>query len=216
MKRHAIWTPPCDGARTHRVKAASGVPRPLHMWTTWMESPLGPLLLGATLDGVCTVAFGDCGARERQTGLLRRTSRCDIVPGAPPHLALLRKELSDYFLGALTRFSVPIVAPGRPFQRQVWEGLLKIPYGETRAYEEVAQQIGRPGAARAVGNANGLNPICILVPCHRVIRKEGALGGYGGGLWRKTWLLDLEKRTVALGLEKRTVALGQASHKRTG
>ena len=94
----------------------------------------------------------------------------------------------------MTEFRVPIIYPGSPFQTRVWDGLLQIPYGETRSYEELARTVGAPGAQRAVGHANGQNRISIVIPCHRVVNKNGRLGGYGGGLWRKQYLLDLERR----------------------
>ena len=105
----------------------------------------------------------------------------------------LPAELADYFAGARTTFDVPIVYPGTAFQQAVWEQLLRIPYGETRSYEDIAVAVGRPSAQRAVGMANGKNRIAIVIPCHRVVNKGGRLGGYGGGLWRKQFLLDLER-----------------------
>jgi AraC family transcriptional regulator of adaptative response/methylated-DNA-[protein]-cysteine methyltransferase len=116
-----------------------------------------------------------------------------IVPGSNQHLELLEHELGDYFAGTLTKFSVPLVYPGSPFQRRVWRELLNIPHGETRSYEDIAAAIGKPKAVRAVGHANGLNRIAIVIPCHRVINKDGKLGGYGGGLRRKEFLLALER-----------------------
>jgi AraC family transcriptional regulator of adaptative response/methylated-DNA-[protein]-cysteine methyltransferase len=93
----------------------------------------------------------------------------------------------------LRNFSVPLIYPGTPFQQQVWQQLLKIPFGETRSYEQLAIAVGNPHAVRAVGRANGLNRIAIVIPCHRVVNKSGKLGGYGGGLRRKEFLLNLEK-----------------------
>src|ERR1035438_2697706 len=104
-----------------------------------------------------------------------------------------RAELGEYFAGARREFTVPLAYPGTAFEREVWTRLLAIPYGETRSYEELARAVGRPGASRAVGTANGRNRIAILIPCHRVVNKNGELGGYGGGLWRKRLLLELEK-----------------------
>jgi methylated-DNA-[protein]-cysteine S-methyltransferase len=103
-------------------------------------------------------------------------------------------QLDEYFAGERTEFDLPLNPAGTPFQRRVWDALKTIPYGEIRSYGEIAEQIGRPGAARAVGLANGRNPISIVVPCHRVIGASGALTGYGGGLERKQYLLDLETR----------------------
>ncbi len=103
------------------------------------------------------------------------------------------QQLQEYFGGERTAFGVPLRLEGPEFQRQVWEELLRIPYGETASYGEIADRIGKPGAARAVGVANGRNPIAIIVPCHRVIGADGSLTGYGGGLHRKQILLDLER-----------------------
>ena len=160
---------------------------------TWLRSPLGPLVAGATKDGVCLLEFSDRRMLEAQFATVRRRFQTPIVPGKIDHLTLLEKELAEYFAGRLTRFTVPLVYPGTPFQRRVWEGLLRIPYGETRSYEELANHVGSPGAQRAVGRANGLNRIAIVIPCHRVINKDGQLGGYGGGLRRKEFLLRLER-----------------------
>lgn len=162
--------------------------------TNWIESPLGPLVLAATTAGICLLEFSDPQRIEKQFEALRRYFGRAIVPGSTPHLEALEAELARYFAGTLQRFSVPLVYHGTPFQEKVWAALKQIPYGETRAYEDIAQSIGAPRAARAVGSANGLNRIAIVIPCHRVVNKNGELGGYGGGLWRKRILLDLEQR----------------------
>jgi len=115
------------------------------------------------------------------------------VPGLNEHLTQLRAELKEYFESRRTVFTVPLVTPGTEFQHRVWKALAEIPFGETRCYEQLATSIGRPGAYRAVGRANGDNRVAILIPCHRVVRRDGDLCGYGGGLWRKRHLLDLER-----------------------
>ena len=102
------------------------------------------------------------------------------------------EELGAYFEGRLRAFSIPLDPVGTPWQERVWARLRAIPYGETRSYSRIARELGREGAQRAVGRANGSNPIAIVVPCHRVIRENGDLSGYGGGLWRKKWLLEME------------------------
>ncbi|HEX7574116.1 MAG TPA: methylated-DNA--[protein]-cysteine S-methyltransferase, partial [Bacteroidota bacterium] len=116
-----------------------------------------------------------------------------IVPGENAVLRRLREELREYFAGKLRKFTVPLAFPGSEFQQRVWKGLLSIPYGSTLSYEGLAEKLNAPGAQRAVGHSNGLNRIAILIPCHRVVNKDGKLGGYGGGLWRKRALLDLER-----------------------
>jgi methylated-DNA-[protein]-cysteine S-methyltransferase len=120
------------------------------------------------------------------------------TPVSDPLLAEAAAQLEAYFEGKLRRFNLPLDLVGTGFQRRVWEELVEIPYGETRTYAQVAASIGHPSAIRAVGAANGQNPVAIIVPCHRVIRTGGGLGGYGGGLDAKRALLDLEKGVAAL------------------
>jgi O-6-methylguanine DNA methyltransferase len=127
--------------------------------------------------------------------------------GPNAHVRRLRRELDAYFRGRLRRFGVPLDLRGTPFQRAVWKRLARVPYGTTMTYAELAARIGRPSAVRAVGHANGRNPVSIVIPCHRVVGTDGALHGYGGGLWRKRWLLEHERG------EKR--AKPRFSHRRT-
>ncbi len=161
--------------------------------TSYAESPLGPLLIGATAAGVCLLEFTDRRLLAAQFTALRQRFGCAIVPGTNDHLENLKGQLDGYFARTLRDFRLPLLYPGSPFQTRVWEELLRIPYGETRSYEAIAQAVGAPGAQRAVGRANGQNRIAIVIPCHRVVNKGGKLGGYGGGLWRKQFLLDLER-----------------------
>ncbi|MDN5850389.1 MAG: methylated-DNA--[protein]-cysteine S-methyltransferase [Nitrococcus sp.] len=163
------------------------------VFLSWLRSPLGPLVAGATSEGICLLEFTDRRMLETQFATVRRLFKMPILPGSNKHLEKLRVELENYFAGSLERFSVPLTYPGTGFQRQVWEQLLAIPYGKTRSYSELATALGQPKAVRAVGRANGLNRIAILIPCHRVVNKNGDLGGYGGGLRRKQYLLDLER-----------------------
>ena len=158
-----------------------------------MRSPLGPLVAGATAEGVCLLEYTDRRMLEAPLATVKRVFSGPVIPGSNRHLDLLETELAGYFAGSLRRFSVPLAYPGTPFQRRVWEQLLLIPYGETRSYAQLAAAVGSPRAVRAVGRANGLNRIAIVIPCHRVINKNGGLCGYGGGLWRKQYLLDLER-----------------------
>ena len=160
---------------------------------TWIESPLGPLVAGATAQGICLLEFTDRRMLPAQIETVRRRFGCAVVPGESPHFDRLRDELDAYFAGELRKFSLPLAAPGTPFQERVWGELQRIPFGETRSYEDLARAVDAPGAQRAVGHANGLNRIAILIPCHRVINKNGKLGGYGGLLWRKEALLHLER-----------------------
>ena len=165
----------------------------------WIETPLGPMVAGASAKRVCFLEFTDRRMLEAQFDALSRRFRLPIGPGENEVIKRLRGELERYFSGKLKRFSVPLEYPGTEFQALVWKALLGIPYGETRSYEDVARAIDNPGAVRAVGHANGLNRIAILIPCHRVVNKSGELGGYGGGLWRKRRLLDLEQAAALEG-----------------
>jgi len=159
----------------------------------WIETPLGPMAAGATARGICFLEFTDRRMLEAQFETLSRRFDLSIVPGENEIVARLRSELARYFYGRLKRFTVPLEYPGTEFQVRVWRALLDIPFGETRSYEDVARALGMPRAVRAVGHANGLNRIAIAIPCHRVVNKNGELGGYGGGLWRKKHLLALEQ-----------------------
>lgn len=159
----------------------------------WLRTPLGPMIAATTTKGVCLLEFTDRRMLETELEILRRRLRLPLVPGDSETLAQLRSELGEYFAGRRRVFDVPLHASGSPFQERVWQELLQIPYGETRSYEEIAQHVGSPGPVRAVGQANGMNRIAIVLPCHRVVNKSGKLGGYGGGLWRKQRLLALEQ-----------------------
>ena len=149
--------------------------------STVVDSPIGPLTLVNT-DGVLTRIEMD-GQRHTSPDLGERT-------GAG--FEAVTEQLTDYFLRRLQRFDLPLAPTGTPWQLRVWQALTTIPYGETRSYGQLAAELGSPGASRAVGLANGANPLPIVVPCHRVIGASGALTGFGGGLPRKRVLLDLE------------------------
>jgi AraC family transcriptional regulator, regulatory protein of adaptative response / methylated-DNA-[protein]-cysteine methyltransferase len=159
----------------------------------WVDTPLGPMVAGATDEGLCLLEFTDRRMLEAQLETVRRRFGSALVPGDNSHLRQLRDELREYFDGRRREFTVSLVYPGTAFEQDVWNALLRIPYGETRSYEDLASALGRPGAQRAVGRANGMNRIGIVIPCHRVTNKDGQLGGYGGGLWRKRILIDLER-----------------------
>ena len=160
---------------------------------TRLETPIGPMLAGASAAGVCLLEFVDRRMIETQVRRLARRLGGALVPGTSPHLDALAAELRRYFAGELRRFTVPLDLRGTPFQEKVWAALVTIPYGETRSYATQARLIGAPSATRAVARANGDNRIAIVVPCHRVVGADGTLTGYGGGLWRKRFLLDLEQ-----------------------
>jgi AraC family transcriptional regulator of adaptative response/methylated-DNA-[protein]-cysteine methyltransferase len=159
--------------------------------TTWM-SPVGALVLGAVDAGVCLLEFADEKRVERQASALHRWFGGPVVRESHRHLDTLRQQLEEYFGRTRRDFTVPLVTRGTPFELATWNALRSIPYGSTVSYSDIARTIGNPGAVRAVGSANGRNRIAIVIPCHRVVNTGGQLGGYGGGLWRKKRLLELE------------------------
>lgn len=159
---------------------------------TRIPTPLGPMLAGATEKGICLFEFADRRMLETQLSRIRRIFKAELISGSNKHFDALNEQMEEYFAGKRKEFTVPLVIDGTPFQEKVWEALLKIPFGETRSYKDQAKMIGNPKAVRAVANANGDNRIAIIVPCHRVIGANGKLVGYGGGLWRKKYLLNLE------------------------
>jgi AraC family transcriptional regulator of adaptative response/methylated-DNA-[protein]-cysteine methyltransferase len=161
-----------------------------------IATPLRPMLAVASERGVCLLEFLDRRAIATALRQLRRRFGIPIVPGPSEHVDRLRVELAAYFGGSLRRFDVSLDLAGTAFQRRVWSRLQEIPFGDTVSYARVARDVGRRDAVRAVGHANGRNPVAIVVPCHRVVRTDGSLCGYGGGLWRKRWLLQHE-RTAA-------------------
>jgi O-6-methylguanine DNA methyltransferase len=166
---------------------------------TMLRSPLGTLLAGATDEGVCLLEFADRPMLPTQLEVLERRLQRPLVAGRHPLLDRLEAQLDDYFVGRRETFDLPLVAPGTPFQERVWARLRQIPAGGTLSYEALADGAGRPGAQRAAGTANGANRIAVVIPCHRVVRKTGEIGNYGGGSWRKAWLLDHERRMAAAG-----------------
>ena len=157
-----------------------------------ITGPIGEMILGVGPRGCRLIEFAD---RSDLRGSLA-AGRANLRVGAAERARLARIEsaLAGYFAGSVSAASIPLDLRGTPFQVAVWEALLGIPYAETRTYGEIAERVGRPAAVRAVGGAIGRNPVSVLVPCHRVIRTGGGLGGYGGGLWRKEYLLELERR----------------------
>lgn len=159
---------------------------------TAIHTPLGEMVAAATDLGVCLCEFADRPALPREQAWLERWSGRAFADGRNTHLGVLEEELARYFAGSLGTFAVALDTPGTPFQRAVWDQLRAIPFGETVPYDTIAHRLGKPGAQRAVGLANGANRVAVVVPCHRVIEKSGKLRGYGGGLWRKKRLLELE------------------------
>ncbi|MBO6792604.1 MAG: methylated-DNA--[protein]-cysteine S-methyltransferase [Balneolaceae bacterium] len=159
---------------------------------TKTDTPLGPMFIAATENGVCMLEFSDRRMLETEFRDLQLRLNAVILHGENEITKQTKRELSEYFEGQRKVFTIPIDSPGTDFQKTVWEVLQSIPYAGTRSYQEQAQLLGKPKAIRAVANANGCNRISIVIPCHRVIGKDGSLTGYGGGLERKKWLLDFE------------------------
>ena len=164
------------------------------MFAERIDTPLGAMIAVADDEGLRLLEFIDRRATERELSILRKRLRTNVVPGEHRHLRAARQQLNDYFSGQSLDFHIPLAPVGSNFQLRAWKILRSIPVGQTRSYSWMAKRLGDGNARRAVGRANGTNMISIIIPCHRVIRADGRLCGYGGGLWRKKWLLDHERR----------------------
>ena len=162
-----------------------------------IETPLGPMVAVADDSGLHLLDFVDRGGWQQTVGKLRERSATAVVPGPHPHLAAVAEQLKSYFEGRSLDFSVPLVPDGTPFELAVWSLLQTIPPGAAWSYAQMAARLGRPAAVRAVGRANSRNRLALVIPCHRVIRADGTLCGYGGGIWRKQWLLAHERRVLS-------------------
>ena len=164
--------------------------------TRRIDTPIGPMTIGATDDAVVLADFTNRRMMPAQLASVRRRfgPTVEVADGDEPLLDRTEAQLAAYFAGERQTFDLPIDHPGSTFQERVWAELRRIPYGETIAYRELAERVMAPSAPRAVGRANGSNRLAIIVPCHRVIATGGGLGGYGGGLPAKRYLLDLERR----------------------
>ncbi|HHK74893.1 MAG TPA: methylated-DNA--[protein]-cysteine S-methyltransferase [Rhizobiales bacterium] len=160
---------------------------------TRFTTPIGPMFACATNTGICLLDFTDRRMLESEFKDLCKRLKAVILPGNNPFLEQVQQEIAQYFSGNRKTFSVALHTPGTEFQQAVWKNLCRIPYGETRSYKDQAMALGKPGAVRAVARANGYNRVGIIIPCHRVIGSDGSLVGYGGGLARKKYLLDLER-----------------------
>ncbi len=158
-----------------------------------IETPLGLMYAAAVKEGICMLEFADRKSLEKEFSDLAKAFNATVMIGENPHFKTLEKELEHYFEGKLKQFTVPLSPVGTDFQKSVWKILQEIPYGEIWSYKKQAEKLGDVKKVRAVANANGLNKISIIIPCHRVIGSNGTLTGYGGGIWRKQKLLELEK-----------------------
>jgi AraC family transcriptional regulator, regulatory protein of adaptative response / methylated-DNA-[protein]-cysteine methyltransferase len=163
---------------------------------TRILTPLGPMLAGAINEKICLLEFTDRRMLETQLKRIKKIFKTELVPGNSFIFKELNKELEEYFNGERKIFNIPLSIEGTPFQVKVWNELLKIPYGRTVSYKTQAININNPKAVRAVGKANGDNRISIIVPCHRVIGSNGELINYGGGIWRKQYLINLEMKNL--------------------
>jgi len=160
----------------------------------WLDTPLGPMIAIADEEALYLLEFVDRRGLEREIERLRKKCKSAIIPGNTKAISSIEKELELYFKGELKEFKTSLLFLGSPFQKHVWTELLKIPPGETRSYAELAKAMGKPTAYRAVAQANGANQLAIIIPCHRVINTNGELGGYGGGITRKNWLINHERK----------------------
>jgi AraC family transcriptional regulator of adaptative response/methylated-DNA-[protein]-cysteine methyltransferase len=171
----------------------SAVDRESSIWINRIATPLGSMVMGVHDSGLCLLEFAERRMLETQLARLRQRMGRVFLPGDHPLMQSVKKQLDAYFEGSLRHFSIPLQAPGTAFQEAVWDALRQIPYGVMRSYADIAGAIGQPEAMRAVGRANGDNRISIVIPCHRVVASDGDLTGYGGGLWRKEFLLAMEQ-----------------------
>jgi AraC family transcriptional regulator of adaptative response/methylated-DNA-[protein]-cysteine methyltransferase len=170
---------------------------------TWLDTKLGPMIAIADEDGLYLLEFVDRRGLEREVESLRKKLTVAIIPGETQIIRSIESEITNYFDGKNLEFKTPIHLVGSPFQKNVWEELKKISPGKTRSYLDIAKSLKKPTACRAVAQANGANQLAIIVPCHRVINTNGELGGYGGGIARKQWLLELEKNTRSLNWDNK-------------
>jgi AraC family transcriptional regulator, regulatory protein of adaptative response / methylated-DNA-[protein]-cysteine methyltransferase len=160
----------------------------------WIDTPVGVMIAVADRDTLHLLEFFDRKALRTELNSLQKSAGCAIGIGTLPPAKQIGQELAAFFAGSVADFRTPLALRGSAFTKSVWAALRQIPVGQTRSYSEIAAAIGRPSAVRAVARANGANPIAIVVPCHRVIGADGSLTGYGGGIWRKRWLIAHERK----------------------
>ncbi|MCF6767908.1 trifunctional transcriptional activator/DNA repair protein Ada/methylated-DNA--[protein]-cysteine S-methyltransferase [Thiotrichales bacterium 19S11-10] len=180
-------------------KIMGALPKKMHrkaLYADWIDTPLGPMIAVADDDFLYLLEFIERRGLEREIERLRQRLTVGIIPGKTVILDQIRDELYQYFEGTSLCFKTPIYLLGSDFQKKVWQALQKIPLGQTISYLELAKSINHPKAFRAVANANGSNQLALVIPCHRVINANGQLGGYGGGVCRKEWLIRHEKAYV--------------------
>lgn len=179
--------------RPRHLRAREGVVR-----LALLRTPLGPMVAGVATGGLALLEFADRPMLETQLSIVERRFAARLEPGRTALHDRTQRALDGYFAGQSATFDLPLAAPGTTFQETVWTALAAIPRGETTTYAALAGEVGRPAATRALGHANGMNRLAVVIPCHRVIASDGSLGGYGGGTWRKAWLLDHERRMASV------------------
>lgn len=208
MGRLKNGAPVLEAGLDHGWESSSGFQEAVQRWlgesprsaasarTVYLErlaTPLGTMLAGATDEALCLLEFADRRQLETQLKRIRQRLQCRFLPARNGVIARAESELAEYFDGKRRDFGLPLALAGTDFQETVWRALMEIPYGTTESYADLARRIERPTAVRAVARANGDNRIPIIIPCHRIIGANGTLTGYGGGLWRKQRLLELEQ-----------------------
>ena len=184
--RRVFGEPPRDAARRQRI-----------LYAERLTTPLGRMLAVADDEGLHILDFVDRRGLERKLITLRQRLKVSVVPGRHPHLEAAASQMTEYFEGRRMKFDLSLAPTGSAWEQSAWQHLQTIPPGTTQSYGQMAKALGRPGSSRAVGRANGMNFISIIIPCHRVIAADGNLTGYGGGLWRKQWLLNHERKHTA-------------------
>lgn len=183
----------CEAIRRSTGNSPASARNNRAMQVAQMTSPLGPIMIAGDKDAIVLVEFWDRRMLETQFQVLQKRLNVHFYPGENAMIARMRDELTSYFAGSLRQFTTPLHCPGSAHQQRVWQAMTQIPYGQTVSYSELAARSGRPSAARAVAKAVGENRLAIVLPCHRIVGSNGKLTGYGGGLWRKRFLLDLER-----------------------
>ncbi len=181
-------------AETAKTQRLNDSPNDSPVVLSRLHTPIGDLLAGATEKGLCLLEYTDTNRVPMQLANLQKRYACQLSAGHSPYFQTLKAQIKTYFSGQAQAFTLPLDIKGTPFQLQVWQALQTIPYGVTWSYQQLAESVQRPKAWRAVGSANRLNPISIIIPCHRVIASNGKLSGYGGGVSRKRELLGHESK----------------------
>ena len=185
-----------DGCRTIFGQSASNIKKKTVINIIRFSTKLGPMFACATEQGVCLLEFTDRRMLETEFQDLCKRLNAVILPGESKHLDKLQIQIMEYVEGNRREFTIPLHTPGTEFQQSVWKMLQRIPYGQTWSYQTQANKLNKSKAVRAVANANGYNRIAFIIPCHRVIGSNGDLTGYGGGIGRKKWLLEMEKQNI--------------------